>query len=200
MKKLTILTALLAVFAMVSMAGAQDVAVTFDEAGTVTMGPIAPGQVNIYVVGFGFTEISGYEFLLTPTVAPAFFLGKTTYGIAPLDLGTQYEVRCGTGGCVSDATIMGPDPNSWTMCQYQLGYFSGVSNDTYFCLSASPGSLAPYPQYTICDQDATKAYMYPANVDLTGQAPGACAVGNPTMGQDIVDAEETSFGSLKSRF
>jgi hypothetical protein len=100
MKKLTILTALLAVFAMVSMAGAQDVAVTFDEAGTITMAPATPGQVNVFVVGYGMTEISGYEFLLVPSTLPAFFLGKVAYGIAPLDLGTQYEVRAGTGGCV----------------------------------------------------------------------------------------------------
>jgi hypothetical protein len=86
------------------------------------------------------------------------------------------------------------------MCQYQLGYFSGIGNDVYFCLEASPGSGAATPQFTICDAAATKFPMNPANVDLAGVAPAGCAVGNPTQGQDIVDTDVTSWGSLKAGF
>lgn len=202
MKKLMILATLLGIFAMVSVAGAQDIGVTFDEAGTVTMAPLGVGGVfNIYVVAYNVPEVFGYEFQLTSTVAPGASLATVVYGPAPQNFGdpTINEVRAGTGGCVTLAEEMGASPDSWTLANYGFIFFA-PANDVNFCVAPSPASGALTPQFTVCDADATKFPMAPANVDLAGVAPDGCAVASPTQGQDVVDAPTTSWGSLKAGF
>jgi len=205
MKKLMILATLVGVFAMVGMANAQgvtgEIGVSFDEAGTLAAGTMVPGsQLDFFVVAFGLNEIFGYEFEVTPTVAPDFLLGKDAYGPAPQDFGTGLEVRAGTGGCVNDPTLMGPDAGSWTLTVYHVLYFAPV-NDLNLCVGPSPGSGASTPQYTICDANASIFPLLPtANQDPSGITPVGCAVANPTQGQTPVGAETTTWGSLKAGF
>lgn len=202
MKKLMILAALLGVFAMVSVAGAQELGVTFDEDGTVTMAPLGVGAVfNVYAVAFGLPEVFGYEFqLLIDGAVPGANLAPVVYGPAPQNFGdsTINEIRAGTGGCVSVPMEMGPSPDSWTLTAFGLIFFAPAEN-VNFCVGPAPSGGA-VPQFTICDQDATKIGMTPANTDLAGIAPDGCAVASPTQGQDVVDAPTTSWGSLKAGF
>ena len=203
MKKLMILTAVVGVLALFSVTNVQavDVAVSFDEAGTMFTSAIPTGsEFHVYVVAYDLQEILGYEFLLDPSVLPSYLLGKVAYGPAPQDFGTDYEVRAGTGGCVTDPAMMGADAGSWTLTMYKVMYFADPGPDVYFCVAPSPGSGAPTPQFTICDQTATIFPMYPGQVDNFGNAPEGCGVGNPTKDYDIVGAETTSWGSLKAGF
>ena len=202
MKKLTILAALLGIFAMVSVAGAQeDLGVTFDEAGTVTMTDLVVGGVfAVYAVAFDLPEVSGFEFQLITSVPAGANLAPVVYGPNPQNFGdsTINEIRAGTGGCVSVPFEMGASPLSWTLTKFEMIFFAPAT-DVNFCLGAAPTGGA-VPQYTICDVDATKLPMVPANVDLAGVAPDGCAVASPTQGQDVVDAPTTSWGSLKAGF
>lgn len=179
-----------------------DIQASFNESGDQICTLSEGGVLEVYVVAFELSEISGYEFMLFPTVVPSFFLGKETYGIAPLDFGDQYEVRAGTGGCVASPTMMGPSPDSWTLARFDLGYFSGLPNDTFFCIDASPGSGAARPQYTLCDENATKQPLYPHFTDVSGIMPDGCAVANDIYGVDCRSTPVTdpSWGALKAQF
>ena len=221
MKKLMILATVVGLFAMVSMAWAQptpgDIGVTFDEAGTLTMGTYAElgvpdasfptFHIHVFAVTYGIVDLNAAEYSLLATGAAPFSVAVNPYGPAPQDFGSGYDsgtqttdVRAGTGGCVNDATQMGADPNSWTLCDFDFNYFGDPGPDTYFCIQPSTSNTAmpEFPIYSGCD--TVKHDMPPGNVDQAGVAPGGCAVLNPTQGQDVVGDEATSWGSLKAGF
>ncbi len=205
MKKLTILAAVMGIFAMVAVANAQPfgIGVSFDEGGTqfTTSSPIPTGsEFHVYVVGYFLTEIFGYEFELHPKDSSGFMVGKDVYGSAPQDFGSNYEVRAGTGACMNNAATMGPNANTWTLTRYKILYFADPGTDYDFCIGPSPGSGATLPQGTFCDANATIYQMSPATQDQSGIVGDGCAVANATQGQNIVDAETSSWGSLKAAY
>lgn len=183
MKKLTILAALLGIFAMVAVAGAQEVGVSFDEDGLVPQidgrgqFPAPPSAFSVFVVAFNLPEVNGFEFLLTESTGGAFLNEKVLYGPAPSDFGpTALEVRAGTGACVTNAAEMGPSPDSWTLVEFKFWFFAAPTADLLICVEASPQSGAPTPQFSLCDAVATTVPMLPGNNDLNGITPGGCAV------------------------
>ncbi len=204
MKKLTILVAVVGILSMAAVANAQfGIGVSFDEAGTqfTTSEPVPTAtEFHVYVVAYWLQEILGYEFELVPSVPATFLVGKTVYGPAPYDFGSDYEVRCGTGGCVTDPAQMGIGTDTWTLTMYNMMYMTDPGADVSFCIAPSPGSGASLPQGTFCDDNATIYQMSPATQDQTGLAGDGCAVANATQGQSIVDTEATSWGSLKAAY
>lgn len=178
------------------------ITVSFDEAGLVGCADFTSYQVDVYVVGLRVDEVGGYEFELLTTQYPSFLLGKTLYGAEQLITVGDYEVRARTNECMYDPTLMGPNPWTWTLTRFELGYFTGIGNDVYFCVDKAPSSEAATPEFALC-YDAGTVPAYPLLWDP--YTPAGCAIANPTMGpidcdRRTIDTSTTSWGALKSQY
>jgi hypothetical protein len=159
-----------------------EVGVYFDEVGneTVRDSLVAGAVTKIFVVGFGLEEIQGYEFMMTPSVAPAFFLGKSLYGPDPIDTGNDYEVLARLAECESNPSAMGASAESWTLARYEFLYAAPVS-PAYFCLEPAPSTGAVAPEFVVCGPSETRLGLSLHSPDPSGSVPGGCAAVDPEI-------------------
>jgi hypothetical protein len=223
MKKLMILTAVLGILAMASMSFAQNIGLTFDEAGTTTVidgrSETIPNpdffnlpSVNVWVVAYDLSELFGYEYNVSSSDATANAATPVVYPSTAQDFGTHSigDVRAGTGVCFHQGDAeAGPDPTHIRLAKHTFTWGALPTVDVLYCIGPSIGSGASVPQYAMCNQDATKGPFGIANVSQDTCTPNGCAAvvfewddaTTPTNCQrDVVGSQEKSWGSLKSSF
>ena len=233
MKKLMILAAVLGILAMASMSFAQNIGLTFDEAGTQT---VIDGRTDlvpnpdlfnfdsaiVWVIAFDTPSVFGYEYNLTSTDGTATVGTPVIWPAEGSDFATLTgDVRVGTGICFAAGDAQaGPDPTHIRLAKHQFTWFSPPAVDVTYCIHPSTASVnlsgATAPQYTECVSNPVSLPFGIANHSLDGITPEGCAAivfewmpdpncstcpDVPTNGQrDVVDAQQKSWGSLKSSF
>ncbi len=200
MKKLMTFAVLVSLVAFSSMAFAQaepnDIAVTFDLAGTVTTADPAPFTTTnlFYVVGFDHdnAEVSGFEFeLLVDPVILTFGVPVILPPGSPINVGDgANELIVGLGNCA-------PGGGATALAQWTYGVFTPGAADLTICLIASsPSSFNPaVPGYLRCDGG-----LVPYGLGAQSATYGdGCAVVYAT-GEAPVATTMESFGAVKGRF
>jgi hypothetical protein len=208
---------------MASMSFAQNIGLTFDDFGTTTVidGRTDlipnPGFGNlpsayVYVIAYDIPEVFGYEYHITPSdAAAALDGGKTFYPSSAANFGTGGDVRVGTGVCFGlTHPEAGPNPNNIRLAEHIYTFLSTPAADQLYCIGPVLITGDPYPNYTECVDSPTPLPFGIANKSLDDCTPDACAVAvfewepdgvTPTnCVRNVVDAQQKSWGSLKSSF
>lgn len=227
MKKLTILAAVLGILAMASMSFAQNIGLTFDEAGTQTVidgrTDLVPNpdffgfpSVNVWVIAYDIPSVFGYEYHLSTDDATGLVSTPVIWPAEGSNFATiDGDVRVGTGICFAAGDAQaGPDPTHIRLAKHTFTWQTPPAVDVLYCIGPSEASVqatgATAPQYTECVSNPVSLPFGIANHSLDTCTPDACAAVvfewesdgvTPTNCQrDVVGSQEKSWGSLKSSF
>ncbi len=208
-----------------STAFAQNIALTFDEAGTTNIldgrSDLVPNpdmfnypSVIVWVIAYDIPELSGYEYNLTSTDASAIASTPTTYPSEGSDYATlPGDVRVDTGICFqAGGAEAGPDPTHIRLAKHQFTWFSPPAVDVIYCINPSQASVnlsgATAPQYTQCiSNPPSKLFGIARESSFSPCPPEGCTWlyfewdpdGRPTNGC-IIPTEAQSWGTLKAAY
>ncbi len=223
MKKLMILAAVLGILAMASMSFAQNIGITFDEAGTQTTLDGRTGLLPnpalgnlpsafVYVIAYDIPEVFGYEYFISSTDATAIAGTPVFYPTATsANFGVGGDVRVGTGVCFGAGSAdAGPVATQIRLAKHVFSFFATPADDIIYTIGPSTGAGGTAPHYTECVSSPTPLDFGLANHSLNlGCAPDGAAVvilqwtaqNTPARcDPQVVGSKETSWGALKSGF
>ena len=227
MKRLTTLAISLSCLILSSAASAQNIGLTFDEAGTAL---IIDGRVDlipnpdlfnfdsavVWVIAYDIPEVFGYEYGLTSTDASATVSAPVIWPAEGSNFATlPGDVRVGTGICFAAGDAQaGPDPTHIRLAKHQFTWFSPPVVNVFYCIHPSAASVqatgATAPQYTECVSNPVSLPFGIHNSYRSGiSLPEGCAVilfapesgwGIPATCEEAVAARDRSWGALKAAY
>ncbi len=223
MKNLTVPLSILSILTFASASFAQNIGLTFDEAGTK---PCIDGHTElvpnpqfgdlpsaaVYVGAWGLPELFGYEYKITWNEASAIAGTPVFYPSTSANFGTNGDVRVGTGMCfhVGDAEA-GPDPSHIRLAKHTFTWVTLPAVNVLYCIGPSAASGAAAPQYTECVQTPVPLPFGVYNLygPYTLYLPDGCifvlfeSAGNnysPANCDEVVAAKGRSWGALKAAY
>jgi len=222
MKRLMILAAVLGILAMASMSFAQNIGATFDSTGTTTVidgrSDLVPNpalgnlpSAVVYVVAYDLPQLLGYEYRIDSSDATAIAGAVITYPEGSLNLGTNGDVRAGTGRCfpLGDPEA-GPDPSHIRVARHIYSWFAPPAADVLYCVKGILATGALTPNYLECVSAPTPLPFGIANHSLDSCTPEGCAavvfewepdgVTPTNCAREVVGTQQKSWGALKSGF